>query len=144
MKKKTLYFIISAILIVLIALLFAKEIDAADLKSRMYYPETATRYVCTQLLWQTKGINCVVTVGSSTKRMGIGIKEDATGITNHDEMTYENDVILYAPTGELLLVTKVNDDIYGTGWCLMNDHGGCYPLYNNYGRTLLATGTLLR
>lgn len=134
--KKLLY-IFTAIATILA---FSLQAHAYELP-RCYYQKTGMRYIPTRIYKNTNGTHtCYVNVGGNIKSMGVATLEEPTGIYNNGFMTYENDILLVS-TGEILTVTKVNDNMYGTGWCLMNGDT-CYPLYNQYGRYLLVNGII--
>ena len=94
------------------------------------------RYIPTRIYKNANNTHsCYVNVGGNVKSMGVATLEDPTGIKG-----FENDKVLVS-TGEVLTITKVNDSIYGTGWCLMSGTL-CYPLYNTYARTLLSNSII--
>jgi hypothetical protein len=101
---------------------------------RCYYPATGKRYIPTEIHKTNSGYSCYVNVGGKLKSMGVATLEEPTGIKG-----YENDKVLTSIG--LLTIKKVNDNIYGTGFCLM-DRDICYPLQSDYGRYLLANGTI--
>lgn len=128
--------LITLTIIALLILLFAVwEASAYDLP-RCYYQKTGMRYIPQRVYKNANNTHsCYVNVGGNVKSMGVATLEDPTGIKG-----FENDKVLVS-TGEVLTITKVNDSIYGTGWCLMSGTL-CYPLQSDYGRYLLTNGTI--
>lgn len=130
-------------IIVLFVILCIKSANAA-------YPQYRTTkngvtYTCDQVKWLDSGIYCSTFINKKLKSLGISTLEEWTGLYDATgKRVYEGDTIYYPPTGEFLLVKKVNDSIFGTGWCLMYTEDSCYPLANDYGRILLQTGFIVR
>lgn len=121
-------------LLFLAILLIATTTYAYELP-RCYYPKTGMRYIPQRVYKNANDTHsCYVNVGGNVKSMGVATLEDPTGIKG-----FENDKVLTSIG--LLTIKKVNDNIYGTGFCLMSGTT-CYPLQSDYGRYLLSNSII--
>lgn len=127
--------LITLTIISLLILLFAVWEASAYELPRCYYPATNMRYIPQRVYKNANNTHtCYVNVGGTVKSMGVATLEEPTGIKG-----FENDKVLTSIG--LLTIKKVNDNIYGTGFCLMSGTT-CYPLQSDYGRYLLSNSII--